>query len=250
MFSVSKNKGRIMLKISRPNENPIFSFVSGYREDIDRKIPGGAHKNSTCFSKLNRYPEQVAFIKELMEQRKKKPLRVLDIGVAQGQEPLTHIKSAFDLAQRTGRRISSFLNLKTVDILKTPPPLSYEATSLPIEVLAFLAKIYRSNSGRSFWGIPIEKVTEELLKKGRKFDVVLFNNVIQHMSPQNEPILPSFFEKLTELVSSKGNLCFSCEKKVILGPSPIPNKRVQEMMNVLKSKNFVKIAKGIFTRRR
>ena len=239
-----------MLRISQPNEHPLFSFVSGYREDIDRKIPSGVHKNSTCFSKMDRYPEQVAFVKELMEQTKKKPLRVLDIGVAQGQEPLTHIKSAFDLAQKTGRRIASFLNLKTVDILKTPPPLSYEATTLPVEVLAFLAKIYRSDFGRSFWGMPIEKVAEMLLKTGRKFDVVLFNNVIQHMSPKNEPILPSCFEKLTDLVSSKGNFCFSCERKVMLGPSPIPNRRVQIMMDVLSRKNFVKIAKGIFTRRR
>ncbi|MCR4880652.1 MAG: hypothetical protein K6A44_01685 [bacterium] len=229
------------------NRTP-FYFMSGYRDDVlsPSVVAPTRHRRITCYSKMNRYPEQVGHIKTLMGERTAAPLKIFDIGVAQGQEPLTHINSAFEIAQHSGKKLSDVIDLTTVDILREPPKLPCEAAALPKPVLGHLEKVY--SSGKSFWATPIETVTETLLKTGQKQDVILFNNVIQHMSPKNEPALFKFFEKLVDLVAPKGTFCFSCERSAIFR-GQIPFDRVKKMLSVLKSKGFVKIAAGIFTRR-
>ena len=226
-----------------------FYFVSGYRDDIEPSaVVPSRHRRTTCYSEINRYPEQTSHIKGLMTQKAQTPISILNIGVAQGQEPLTHINSAFELAKKTGREIPDFIDLTTVDILREPPKLPCQAANMPKEVIDHLEKIYSPASGKSFWATPIETVTETLLKSGKKQDVVLFNNVIQHMSPKNESIIHKFLERLVELVAPKGTLCFTCEKNAMF-KGQIPFDRVKKMLGALKSNGFLKIASGIFTRR-
>lgn len=236
-----------------PDNKTPFYFLEGYRDDgtFDKRLYAPTrHRRTTCFSLINRYPEQTRYIIKRMQmaQRAKSPLSILDIGVAQGQEPLTHINSAFKLAKKTGGKISDFIDLTTVDILREPPQLAYESSVMPKEVIGHLEKIYNPASGKSLWATPVETAVERLLKSGKKSDVVLFNNVIQHMSPKDEPAIHKFLEKLVDLVSPKGTVCFTCERHSIF-QGPVPFERVKKMLSVLKSKGFLKIATGIFTRR-
>lgn len=236
---------------SRSDNKTPFYFLDGYRDDgaFNKSFCAPTmHRKTTCFSSINRYPEQTNHIKNLMSERTQTPLSILDIGVAQGQEPLTHINSAFELAQKTGKRIPDFIDLTTVDILREPPQLAYQSSVFPKEVIGHLEKVYSPASGKSFWGTPIESVVETLAKSGKKPDVVLFNNVIQHMSPKNESAIHKFLEKLVELVSPKGTICFTCERNAIF-QGEVPFARVKKMLSALKSKGFLKIASGIFTRR-
>ena len=88
------------------------------------------HLNYTGYSKMSRYPEQVQEVKARMIAKRNGSLKVLNIGVAQGQEPLTHINTAFELSQNSAKTISDFLDLKTVDILHFAPELPVEAKKL------------------------------------------------------------------------------------------------------------------------
>ena len=236
---------------TNPLNKASFYFLEGYRDDgaFNTKFCAPTiHRKTTCFSSINRYPEQTEHIRNLMQARTNTPLSVLNIGVAQGQEPLTHINSAFELAKNTGKKISNFIDITTVDILREPPQLAYQSSVFPREVIGHLEKVYNPASGKSFWGTPIEKIAETFLKSGKKSDVILFNNVIQHMSPKNEPSVHNFLEKLVEMVSPKGTICFTCEKNAIFR-GEVPFARVKKMLGILKSKGFLKIASGIFTRR-
>ena len=118
----------------RPDNKTPFYFLEGYRDDgtFDKKfcVPT-RHRKTTCFSSIGRYPEQTSHIKKLISKRAQSPLNRLDIGVAQGQEPLTHINSAFELAKSRGKKISDFIDLTTVDILREPPQLAYESSVMP-----------------------------------------------------------------------------------------------------------------------
>ena len=183
-----------------------------------------------------------------MSKRVQNPLSILDIGVAQGQEPLTHINSAFELAKSTGKKISDFIDLTTVDILREPPQLAYESSVMPKEVIGHLEEIYNPASGKSLWATPVEKAVETIAQSGKKPDVILFNNVIQHMSPKDEPAIHKFLEKLVGLVSPKGTICFTCERNAIFR-GKVPFERVKKMIKLLKSNGFLKIAAGIFTKR-
>ena len=234
-----------------PDNKTPFYFLEGYRDDgaFDKRfcVPT-RHRNTTCYSSINRYPEQTSYIKRLMAQRVQSPLSILNIGVAQGQEPLTHINSAFELAKSTGKKIPDFIDLTTVDILREPPQLAYQSSVMPKEVIGHLEKIYNPASGKSLWATPVEKAVETIAKSGKKPDVVLFNNVIQHMSPKNEHAIHNFLKRLVGLVSPKGTICFTCERSAIFrGAASF--ERVKKMLKLLKSNGFLKIASGIFTRR-
>lgn len=220
---------------------PTFHFVQGYRKYLDIQAPT-RHLMTTCFSEFNRYPAQTEFIRNMMSVKRNGALKILNIGVAQGQEPLTHIKSAFELSQASSKTISDFLDLKVVDILSTPPELPKEAKSLNNAVVNHLMNIYDTRSGKSFWSTPIEQFVDSLLQKGEKQDVILFNNVLQHMSTKNEQNLPKIFDKLTDLVAENGIFCFASIGTFIF--SPITEKRYNSMLKILKSKNFIEIGEN------
>ena len=220
---------------------PAFYFVKGYREYLDLQVPT-RHLMTTCFSEFNRYPAQTEFIKSLMSSKRNGALKVLNIGVAQGQEPLTHIKSAFDLSQTSSKTISDFLDLKTVDILSTPPELPRGAESLNRAIVNHLRNIYDPRSQKSFWSTPVEQFVDNLLQKGEKQDVILFNNVIQHMSTNNEQNLPKIFDKLTDLVAENGIFCFTPLSEYVINPRI--SRRCYYMHTILKSKNFVEVGEN------
>ena len=102
---------------SSPEEKALFTFLSGYRDEgLDPKfVAPTRHARTTCCSSINRYPEQTAHIRNLMQTRINAPLSILNIGVAQGQEPLTHINSAFEVAQTSGKKISDVVIVNRLD---------------------------------------------------------------------------------------------------------------------------------------
>ena len=207
------------------------------------KVPPTRHFITTCCSEFNRYPEQTNYIKGMMSDSKRtRPLKLLNIGVSQGQEPLTHIKSAYELSQTFAKKISDYLDLTTVDILRFPPELPDEAQTLDINIVKHLQDIY-SCPEKSFWSMPIENFVDRLTQNGEKKDVILFNNVIQHMSADNEKKLPEFFRKLADLIAPNGILCSALVKR---DHSQLVIDRYKNMLDTLKAKNFVEIISGIF----
>jgi hypothetical protein len=142
------------------------------------------------------------------------------------------------------------LDLRTVDILKSPPLLPIEANNMPVDVISYLESIYDSRSGKSTWGTPIEKAAGELLEKGEKQDVILFNNVIQHMQPKDEKELKKTFEQIADLTAPNGVICADIEDFVVQCNRSKNGISVQEKLelfhDVLKNKNFKEIGKNIF----
>lgn len=227
-------------------QKPSFYFVKGYKEFLDWAAPT-RHLNKTCFSYFNRYPLQTNFIKNMMMSSKDGALKILNIGVSQGQEPLTHINSAFYLSKTSNRPISDFIDLKTVDILREPPALCAEATDLDSKVVGFLRNVYDSRSGKSMWGMPVEQVIEQMLKKGDKQDVILFNNVLQHMAYQDLDVLFGKIDGLVKLVKDKGIFCFSVSGHTLDTRETV---LVERMKNLLKQNNFEEVVaqSGIYRR--
>ena len=221
-----------------------FYFMPNYNAVIDSMVPT-RHAIKTCYSEFNRYPNQTALIKNMMNEKKNGALKILNIGVAQGQEPLTHINSAYELSKNSAKTISDYIDLKTVDILKFPPRLPSAAKYVDSSVSNYLNNIYDTRSGKSFWGTPIETVVEDLLNSGEKQDVVLFNNVIQHMNIADENLL-NFSEKLADLVSDNGILCFTMEQENQFNNNF--SRRYIIMRNALENKGFSEIENGIYKR--
>ena len=227
---------------SNPLVKPDFAFPDRYRR-LSSTLPQ-IHLTRTCCSEFSRYPQQVEEIRSRMMTKRDGALRVLDIGVAQGQEPLTHIGTAFELSKGSAKSISNFLDLKTADVLMFAPELPTEAACLDSAVIRHLEHIYDPRSGKSIWGKPIEDVIGSLLQKGEKQDVVLFNNVIQHMEPKSEQALQTTCEQIADLVAPNGILCAAIEPNRLAEPQTA--RRIEILHKILKDKNFVKIGDGIF----
>ena len=230
-------------KFASPYEKPSYYFLEGYGRL--NSISPTRHHTKTCCSCFSRYPKQVEEVKSRMSTKRNGPLKVLNIGVAAGQEPLTHINSAFELSQNSSKTISDFLDLKTVDIQICPPELiPHDLEKLNPSVLNHLKNIYDSRSNKSFWGMPIENFAQKLLQANDKQDVILFNNVIQHMVPESEEVLQKTFEELADLVNPKGIICAEIESYVCENPEVM--QRLELLKEILKSKNFTEISNGIF----
>ena len=225
-----------------PLKKPAFAFPSRYTV-LSSKLPQ-VHLTRTCYSEFSRYPKQIEEIRARMLAKRDGALRVLDIGVAQGQEPLTHIETAFELSKGSAKSISNFLDLKTADVLMFAPELPAEAAGLDSAIIKHLENIYDPRSGKSIWGKPIEDVIGSLLQRGEKQDVILFNNVIQHMEPKSEQALQTTCEQIADLVAPNGILCAAIEKERLTEPSVI--RRMEILHKILKEKNFVEIGDGIF----
>lgn len=235
-------KGGHLGIISDPFRKPPFVFKDGYGK-LSTICPT-SHLMRTCYSEFSRYPKQIEILRNMMESKRNGALKVLNIGVAQGQEPLTHISTAFELSKGSQKTISNFLDLKTVDIQVFAPELPYEARSLDPAVIRHLEHIYDPRSGKSMWGTPIEEAVGKMLQSGEKQDVILFNNVIQHMAPENESTLPSVFEQLADLVAAKGIICAEMESTRM--KESIPAERFNLLRKILQQKGFSEIGEGIF----
>ena len=216
---------------------PKFEFVQDYRPEL--RTNSTRNYVTTCYSAYNRYPKQTKYVKDMMA-RSAYPLKIFAIGVAQGQEPLTHINSAYTLAKKSNRPISDFIDLKTIDILKYPPELNIETPELDENVVKHLQNIYDSRSKKSIWGKPVEEEIIQMLQRGEKCDVILFNNVLQHMrTEENEKIHPAI-QELPKLVSDNGIICFTV--------TDASGKKRAEMLEILHGNGFFEIeeSSGIY----
>jgi len=217
-----------------------------------RGIPGGTrYLKKTIYSAFNRYPEQIPIIGQLME-KKDGPLRMLNVGIAQGEEPLTYLKAAFDIHKKQPlRNVPNILDLYMVDAMRhftLHPQAKDYCSPEAIEHLNNLARI----KGKTFMGTPIETFVQKPPLKS--FDVILFNNVLQHMDHSDTKSSLSAIEKLMKMVKKGGILCMEPELEGLEGlarkmqNSELANSLYEKIESLLQELDFKKIAKATFKR--
>ena len=74
----------------------------------------------TIYSLFNRYPNQTTEVKKFLNDSPSKT-KMLIIGTSQGQEPLTHIQSAFEIAQDKHKNIDDILDLNLIEAAEQMP---------------------------------------------------------------------------------------------------------------------------------
>lgn len=215
-----------------------FSFAEGYNGNMS---DGRVHQTKTCYSFMNRYPKQTDIISNMMRTNPNGALRVFNVGIAEGQEPLTHITSAYNLIKGTDRSISNVLDLTMTDILKETP-ISQKATEAAEPVcVEYLKALYR-NPDKAHFATPFERIVHQMLTENKRQDVVLFNNVIQHMNFENPKEAYDSIDSLIKLVKNNGIFCFTCD--VLRRQSA--KEHFNRVVEMLKDKGFQEIEKGIF----
>ncbi|MCQ2957921.1 MAG: hypothetical protein MJ180_03350, partial [Candidatus Gastranaerophilales bacterium] len=221
-------------EVSGKYGKPEYKFNKGYSEKTDTMLPT-KHHTKTCSSEFSRYPEQVAIIQKLMQAKTDTPLSILNIGVAAGQEPLTYINLAYQVAKSSGKKISDIIDLTTSDLLASPPDfVNGTRETFPEDVIKFYEYICDSRSQKSNWNTPVEQ-----LKVNEKKDVVLFNNVLQHMKDSSE--LKATLEYLADSVKDDGVFCFEISGHKL---QDFEVQRLQMMHDILKAKGFVETSEG------
>ena len=207
---------------------------------------GTLERTKTHYSKFERYETQMSEIEQKMREAYEsgKPLQVLNIGVAEGQEALGYIQMASNLAGED--KISDALDLELVEYAREIPvtngkmPEGYKESSRE-----YLKKLY--NSEKAHFGTPFQGFVKEMREKGEKRDVVLFNNVIQHLdykTPTKAEML-SDMENLAAVVADNGILCMTCEGFVIEG-HPEVRELIEATRQMLVLHGFTEEEQGIF----
>lgn len=156
-------------------------------------------------------------------KEKKRPIRILVAGVADGQEPISLLASVSELTQHSP--IEETLDLNLVDI--NPYPKIREISNRPIyaessfEKLAegtqperwqlktglrdYICRIYKNcvrpndpknPEAKSFWNTEIETFSK--LYPSKKYDIISFNNVRQYMSNKSVGKVLSDLAKMLE----------------------------------------------------
>lgn len=215
-----------------------FQFAHGYKENFSN---GTCHQTKTCFSFMNRYKNQTSTISQMMKNNRSGALRVFNIGIAEGQEPLTHITSAYNLIKGTDRSISNVLDLTMTDILKETPISPRVVKKAEPEAVEYLKTLYR-NPERTHFETPFEDIVQKMLQQGKRQDVVLFNNVIQHVNFKDEKATYASIGDLIKLVEKDGIFCFTCD---VLHHQNI-KEHFDTVIEMLKQAGFTEIEKGIF----
>lgn len=211
---------------------------------------GSHHLTKTVFSYTDRYPEQVRCIENLLSDVGE-PKKLLNTGIAFGEEPLTIINSVYKIAQKKGVGISDIIDYHMVDI-QDKFQLTREASRFNPAVVEYLKSI-ANDSSKTFLSTPIEKIVTKFPQKS--FDIVLFNNVLQHMDDTDTNSLLGTLKKLMEMVKEKGIICMEPDdvtelaKKCKMEKTDVKFKElIDGVLDNLNKLNFKKILKGVFRR--
>lgn len=206
------------------------------------RLTGVGKEGSPEYSSFNRYPDQMSTIKQEMNRsfEKGKPLKVLNIGVSQGQEALGYVQMAADLAGED--QIDGALDLDLVEYaIKIPIVDNNFPENIKKSSRDYLESLYQSP--KAHFGTPFQKYVKELKDRGEKRDVVLFNNVIQHLDYEvGDEVMMKDMENLADIVENNGLLCMTSNQRSIEKVNNLMN-RSEEM---LSARGFEKIGDGVF----
>lgn len=203
-----------------------------------------AEPSKTHTSWFNRYPEQADRIKQHMYESYKKgePLKVLNIGVSQGQEAMGYIQMASDIAGED--KINDALDLELVEyaveipITKDKLPENISETSRD-----YLKNLYQTD--KAHFGTPFQEYVKELKEKGEKRDVILFNNVIQHLDYKNSTVeeMSEDMQNLIDITDENGIFCMTCVGNAL---HPHAKNLLGITEKKLKERGFYEEPKGVF----
>ena len=168
----------------------------------------------TFFSRFDRYPEQQMEIAGAMREslEKGKPLSVVNIGVAQGQEALGYIQMASDMVGEES--ISDALDLELVEYADQIPIASLDNIegrrgNINESSVNYLKGLF--DTPKAHFGTPFQEYAKSLKEKGGKRDVILFNNVIQHLDYDNtsKEQMREDMANLADIVADGGMICMT-----------------------------------------
>ena len=217
---------------------PTVKFRNEQGEIMELRRPGDT-TSALITSWFNRYPKQTTEIGGMMRESYEKgvPLRVLNIGVAQGQEALTYIQEASNMVGEDS--VGDALDLELVEYASEIPMIDRDLSGkISSSSFDYLKKLY--NSPKAHFGTPFQDFVKELKAKCEKRDVVLFNNVIQHLNYNvpKEQMLEDM-ENLADVVDDGGILCLTCVASVM---NKAENSEVKELfeetLSMLNAKGF------------
>lgn len=223
--------------------NKVIPRYHGYIEN------GDSSKSvvRTIYSLFNRYPNQTSEVKKFLNDSNSKT-KMLIIGTSQGQEPLTHIQSALEIAQSKHKNIEDVLDMSLIEAAEQMPIFDKADKYASKAAVNFLENLYKDSS-KSYFSTPFETVVEKMKKQNSKKDVILFNNVIQHINygknQENEEAVLKSIDDLIDLTNDDGLFCFTCEPIVLKDYEHIRN-CYNKVLNMLQNKGFVRISNGIY----
>ena len=225
------------------NLNKIIPKYNGYIKNGD----SSKAVVRTLYSFFNRYPEQISEIKKMLQNSSQKT-KMLIIGVSQGQEPLTHIQSAYEVAKMKKQKIEDILDLSLIEASEQIPIFDKAEEYADKDSIEFLKNIYKDSS-KAHFSTPFETIVSDMKKQNSKKDIILFNNVIQHLNygknGENEESIINSIDELTDLINPDGLFCFTCEPLVLQNYKHI-NNSYNKVCNMLSKKGFIQIEKGIY----
>lgn len=190
----------------------------------------------TFYSSFNRYPAQKEAVSGAMQEsiKENRPLSVVNIGVAQGQEALGYIQMASDMTGENS--IDDALDLELVEYAdKTTISPNYHFAHISDSSAKYLENLF--NTPKAHFGTPFQQFAKELKDKGEKRDVVLFNNVIQHLDysvPEDQ--MREDMANLADIVADGGMLCMTCNQYT---KEPEVRKLFDDTVKILEEKGFL-----------
>ena len=164
------------------------------------------------YSVFDRYPIQKSEVQGAMRESLEngKPLSVMNIGVAQGQEALGYIQMASDMVGEDS--IDDALDLELVEYAdQTTIAPNYHIGHISDSSVNYLRNLF--DTPKAHFGTPFQEYAKDLKEKGEKRDVILFNNVIQHLDysvPKEQ--MREDVKNLVDLVADGGMFCMSCNQ--------------------------------------
>ncbi len=210
-----------------------------------------SHKliKETYYSKFNRYPAQFENAKAMMQEayREGRPLKVMNIGVSQGQEALEYVQRASEVAGV--ENIQNVLDLELVEYAKEIPLVQWSlGENITQESYNYLKNLY--NTPKAHFGTAFQDHVKEAKEKGEKRDIILFNNVIQHLKYDGTPDerlqkCMSDIQNMSDVVADGGTLCMTCDPGP-LAESSETRMRFESAKALLKQNGFTEITEGIF----
>lgn len=219
-----------------PNGEPIYLNLTG--EDT---------------SYFNRYPEQADTITDLMKETfsdYNRPLKLVNIGVSQGQEALGYVQIASNITGEDA--IPEALDMELVEYKDKIPLINHDVPDdITLHSYEYLENLY--NTPKAHFGTPFQEFIKELKTNNEKRDVILFNNVIQHLQYEGTPeerltLFSTDMQNMIDVVADNGILCMTCVENALKDDEMHQDAKARfyGAIDLLKKNGFVETSEGIF----
>ena len=214
-----------------------------YRDE-NGDIAGTTNVKERFCSEFDRYPEQQKEIEDAMREsfENGKPLSIVNIGVARGQEALGYIQMASDMAGEDS--ISDALDLELVENAVQVPIVSPSSTDGRVgeSSVNYLKDLF--DTPKAHFGTPFQEYAKSMKEKGEKRDVVLFNNVIQHLDYDNtsKEQMREDMANLVDIVADGGMFCMTTNRYL---QYPFVRELFDDTVRMLEERGFVGEVKNV-----